>query len=257
MKLPLAAVLLAALVLAGADADCQEAADSFNPTLPAESGEEEPFRDPFADDSEDAGAPTIADPLQKVNRAFFTFNDKLYSWVLKPIAKGYARVAPEPFRQSIRSAFMNARYPVRFVNNLLQGKFRGAGVETLRFLVNSTVGIGGLFDPAQDEWEFAPSVEDLDQTLGFYRFPTGIYLNWPVFGPSSVRGTAGMAGDSFLSPLNYVDNLAVTYGTRVGDTVNATSLRLGEYEKFKEVSFDPYISLRDAYVENRRSLIER
>ncbi len=257
VKSPLAALLLAAFALAAAYAVAQEAAESLNPTLPAESGEEEAFRDPFADDPQAEGAPAIADPLQAMNRAFFTFNDTLYTWALKPLSKGYATVAPEPFRQSIKRAFVNARYPVRFVNNLLQGKFGGAGVETLRFLVNSTLGIGGLFDPAQDEWEFAPSVEDLDQTLGFYRLPTGIYLNWPVFGPSSVRGTVGMVGDSFLSPWNYVDNLAVTYGTRLGDTVNSTSLRLGEYEKFKEAAFDPYISLRDAYVENRRSLVER
>lgn len=257
MKSPLVVLLLSLRVLTATAVSGQEAAGWSDPTLPAESAEEVPFRDPFAAESEEGGGPAIADPLQKMNRAFFTFNDKLYLWVLKPAARGYATVAPEPFRQSIKRAFVNARYPVRLVNNLLQGKFRGAGVETLRFLVNSTLGIGGLFDPAQDEWEFAPFVEDLDQTLGFYRVPTGIYLHWPVFGPSSVRGTVGMAGDSFLSPWNYLDNVAVTLGTRAGDTVNSTSLRLGEYEKFKEASFDPYLSLRDAYVENRRSLIER
>jgi phospholipid-binding lipoprotein MlaA len=216
------------------------------------------FHDPFATEN-DAGRAkaTIADPLERVNRAFFRFNDRLYFWVLKPVAKVYGKVAPEPFRQSVKRAFINARYPVRVVNNLFQGKFRGAGVETVRFLVNSTVGIGGLFDPAEDEWRLQPYPEDLDQTFGFYRIPTGIYLNWPVFGPSSVRGTVGTIGDSFLSPWNYIDGLALTYGTRAGDTVNGASLRLGEYESFIKSSFDPYLALRNAYVENRRSLVNQ
>jgi phospholipid-binding lipoprotein MlaA len=215
------------------------------------------FHDPFAKEAEAKGQSKVSDPLEPVNRAFFKFNDKLYFWVLQPVAKGYATVAPAPFRDSVKRVFVNARYPVRVANNLLQGKFKGAGVETARFLVNSTVGIGGLFDPAQDEWRMRPYAEDLDQTLGFYGLPAGPYLNWPVFGPSSVRGSAGMIGDSFLVPWNYVDGMAVVYGTRALDTVNSTSLRLGEYESFKQSTFDPYLSLRDAYLENRRSLIQQ
>jgi phospholipid-binding lipoprotein MlaA len=224
----------------------------------ASDADESEFRDPFdADPAARAPAAPIADPLERVNRVFFKFNDKLYFWILKPVSKAYGKVAPEPFRQSIRRAFVNARYPIRLVNNLLQAKFKGAGVETARFFINSTVGIGGLFDPAHEEWRLQPSPEDLDQTLGFYKLPMGIYFNWPVFGPSSVRGTVGTIGDSFLSPWNYLDNVAVVYGTRLGDTVNATSLRLGEYESFLESAFDPYISLRNAYVENRRSLVSQ
>ena len=98
------------------------------------------------------------------------------------------------------------------------------GIETVRFVVNSTVGIGGLFDPAREEWELRAFPEDLDQTLGFYGLKPGIYFNWPLFGPSSIRGTVGTVGDSFLSPWPYIDGVAVLYGTRVFDTVNATSL---------------------------------
>jgi phospholipid-binding lipoprotein MlaA len=152
---------------------------------------------------------------------------------------------------------VNARYPVRLVNNLLQAKFKGAGIETARFLVNSTVGIGGLFDPAQDEWKLRPYPEDLDQTLGFYRMPPGPYFDWPLFGPSSARGTVGTVGDGFLVPWTYIDGAAVFYGTRVFDTVNSGSLSLGEYEEFKASTLDPYVALRDAYFENRRSLIEQ
>jgi phospholipid-binding lipoprotein MlaA len=229
------------------------------PAVPnaATDAEDREFHDPFAKENEAKGKAKVSDPLEPVNRVFFKFNDKLYFWVLKPVAKGYKTVAPEPFRESIQHFFVNVRYPIRVVNNLLQAKFKGAGIETARFLVNSTVGIGGLFDPANDEWNLRPHPEDLDQTLGFYGLPPGAYLDWPLFGPSSVRGTAGMVGDSFLVPWNYIDETPVIFGTRVFDTVNASSLRLGEYERFKEGSFDPYVSLRDAYFENRRSLIEQ
>ncbi len=222
------------------------------------SAEESFFQDPFAKEGETNSPPVkISDPLEKVNRALFKFNDRLYFWVLRPVGKAYGTIFPEPFRQSIKRAFINVRYPVRLVNNLLQAKFEQAGVETARFLVNSTVGIGGLFDPAGDEWDLTSYPEDLDQTLGFYRLPTGIYLNWPIFGPSSVRGTVGTIGDSFLSPLHYIGGWEVTLGTRGGDTVNSASLRLGEYESFIKSSFDPYVSLRDAYFENRRALVNQ
>jgi phospholipid-binding lipoprotein MlaA len=241
------------------------ATDTSSPPSPppavteaASDANEQEFRDPFAEKGEEnKPAAKVSDPLEPMNRAFFKFNDKLYFWVLKPAAKGYNKVAPEPFRESMKRLFVNARYPVRLVNNLLQGKFKGAGIETTRFLVNSTVGIGGLFDPAHDEWSFQAYPEDLDQTLGFYHVPTGPYLNWPLFGSSSVRGTCGTIGDSFLSVWNYVDGVGVLYGTRAFDTINSSSLRLGEYESFKEGSLDPYVSLRDAYFENRRSLVEQ
>jgi phospholipid-binding lipoprotein MlaA len=218
--------------------------------------EEQDFHDPFAKEGETSKA-RVSDPLEPMNRAFYKFNDKLYLWVLKPAATGYSKVAPEPFRLSIKRFFVNVRYPVRVVNNLLQGKFKGAGVETARFLVNSTLGIGGLFDPARDEWEWQPRPEDLDQTLGFYGLPTGIYFHWPLYGPSSVRGTVGTLGDSFLSLWNYIDGPAVMYGTRAYDTLNSTSLQLSDIESFRKATFDPYISLRDAYFENRRSLVNQ
>jgi phospholipid-binding lipoprotein MlaA len=223
---------------------------------PMSDSEGKEFRDPFEKESESKGA-SVSDPLQTVNRAFFKFNDRLYFWVLRPVAKGYNKVAPQPFRESIKRAFVNLRYPVRVVNNVLQGKMTGAAIETARFVINSTVGIAGLFDPAEDEWRLHSHIEDLDQTLGFYHVPPGWYLTLPIFGPSSVRGTVGMVGDSFLSPWNYVDSAVVVYGSRLFDTINATSLQLGEYESFINGSIDPYVALRDAYTDNRRSMIQR
>ena len=257
---PLILAVLLALFHQAAVADEVQKPVPAAPSIPSavRDTEAEEFHDPFAKpESEARPKAKISDPLEGMNRAFFKFNDKLYFWVLKPVAKGYNKVAPQEFRASIQRFFVNARYPVRLVNNLLQGKFKAAGIETTRFLINSTVGIGGLFDPARDEWNFVPRPQDLDLTLGFYRLPTGIYFDWPLFGPSSVRGTVGLFGDGMLVPWTYVDGAFVFYGTRLFDTVNATSLQLGEYESLKQASFDPYVALRDAYFENRASLINR
>ena len=247
----------------GADADSPTTSSRYLKDASSDAAESE-IRDPFAKEAEGGKAPShVPDPLEPMNRAFFQVNDKLYFWVLKPVAKGYKTVAPEPFRQSLREFFVNLRFPVRFVNNLLQGKLKKAGIETARFVINSTVGIGGLFDPARDEWKLQSYSEDLDQTLGFYKIPPGIYFDWPVFGPSSIRGTAGTIGDSLLSPWNYwspwtySDGFTVTAGIATGDTINSSSLRLGEYERFKRATLDPYVALRDAYFENRESLIKQ
>jgi len=99
-------------------------------------------------DEEEEEVVTVADPLEPFNRAVFHFNDKLYFWFLKPAARGYNYVFPEDFRICVRNFFVNLLFPVRFVNSILQGNFRGAGIELSRFMVNSTLGLGGLFDPS-------------------------------------------------------------------------------------------------------------
>src|SRR6185369_1680025 len=142
--------------------------------------EETPFRDPFASENQQAKpSPKIKDPLQPMNRAFFHFNDKLYVWILKPAGKGYSKVVPRPARTCVGRFFANVKYPVYFVNNLLQGKFKAAGIETGRFVVNSTVGVGGLFDPAK-RWKLKARPANFDQTLGLYGLGPGIYFDWPV-----------------------------------------------------------------------------
>ena len=219
--------------------------------------EEKPFRDPFASESQQAKAqPKIKDPLQTMNRAFFHFNDKLYLWVLKPAGKGYSKVVPGEARASFGRLFANVKYPIHLVNNLLQGKFKAAGIETGRFLVNSTVGIGGLFDPAK-EWKLEAHPADFDQTLGLYGLRPGIYFDWPVFGPSSARGTAGLAADSALSPWSYVGVVGVTVGVPAYREVNSASLHLGEYESFKKATLDPYIAMRSAYYESRAEAVQK
>ena len=199
----------------------------------------------------------ISDPLEPINRAFFHFNDKLYFWVFKPASQGYSYFIAEDVRMCVRSFLKNLLAPVRIVNNLLQGKVADSGVETARFVINSTLGIAGLADPAKNEFGLSPKDEDLGQTLGVYGLGEGIYICWPFFGPSNMRDTIGLAGDFFLSPVSYLamSDPGAGVAVQAGREVNNTSLTLGDYEDFKEAAIDPYVALRDAYRQYRQKKI--
>ena len=214
--------------------------------------------DPFDDeDWSDDELSTVADPLEPVNRFFFHFNDKLYFWILKPTATGYAFIFPKGFRISVRNVFANILAPVRVINNILQGKVPESGVELGRFAINSTLGILGLFDVAKDTYNMEASEEDLGQSLGFYGAGPGIYINWPILGPSNVRDSIGRFGDAFVDPLNYLaGNIYVRSAIYAGEKVNYTSLTLGDYELFKDTALDPYAAVRDAYQQFRQGRIE-
>lgn len=200
---------------------------------------------------------TIHDPLEPMNRVFFDFNDGLYFWVLKPAATGYKAIVPEPVRIGVRNFFSNLATPVRLVNCLLQGDFKGLSTETARFVMNTTLGLAGFFDPAKETMNLDKKNEDLGQTLGFYGAGPSFYINWPFLGPSSLRDTVGLVGDLFLEPLNYlVPSVPPNIGVRAYDRVNHTSLTIGEYEDFKKGALDPYIAMRDAYHQHRRNKIK-
>lgn len=200
----------------------------------------------------------ISDPLEPMNRFFFAFNDKLYFYALKPVSRGYGAVVPQDFRICIRNAFHNLLFPVHFVNNLLQGKFKNAGIEASRFVINTIAGVAGLGDPAKDEFGLEVKEEDLGQTLATYGVGNGIYFCWPLLGPSTARDTLGFVGDSFLNPLTRVMQNDTDAGLALytGKYVNNTSLVIGDYEDFLEASFDPYVSLRDAYLQYRKAKID-
>jgi phospholipid-binding lipoprotein MlaA len=219
----------------------------------SESTETGSGEDPF---QEKASPPSLADPLEPVNRALFAFNDKAYFWVMKPVAQGYRAVVPEVMRISVRNFFANLAMPIRFVNNLLQGKIRNSGVELLRFALNTTAGIGGLFDPAKDDFRLLPRDEDLGQTFGTYGFGHGLYIVLPLLGPSSLRDTVGRAGDSFLDPIYYVEDTEVAIGAKVLKAENGISLRIGEYEELTKSALDPYVAVRDAYSQYREKKVK-
>ena len=200
----------------------------------------------------------IPDPLEPVNRAFFKFNDKLYFWVLKPVASGYKAVLPEDARIGVRNFFWNLTTPVRFVNCLLQADFKGAGTETIRLVVNSTFGLAGFLDTAKKEFHIEKKDRDFGQTLGVYGMGPVFYMSLPILGPSSLRDTIGYVGDLALDPRTYVFGdpwVWMVWTSTLVEIVNDTSLRIGEYEEFKRSALDPYVSLRDAYFQYRQNKI--
>jgi len=199
----------------------------------------------------------IADPLEPLNRAIFHFNDKLYFWLLKPAARGYNRVFPEDFRVCVRNFFVNLLFPVRFVNCILQGNFRGAGIEVSRFSVNSTLGLFGFFDPSSRGLNLPMQDEDVGQTLGVWRMGHGFFINMPILGPYSTRSLIGWVGDSFLDPVTwYVDPLLLRWGVKGYKKFNNVSLTLGDYEALKEAAIDPYVAIRNAYIQYRNALVK-
>jgi phospholipid-binding lipoprotein MlaA len=197
----------------------------------------------------------VPDPLEGWNRAMFQFNDALYFAVGKPVLQGYEAVVPQMIRLGIRNFFHNLRMPVRAVNCLLQGRWEGAGAELARFGINSTVGCLGIMDIAKEEFEILPVEADLGQTLGVWGIGDGCYLVWPLLGPSTIRDSAGRFGDAFLAPLAYVRPFWIPISARALRGINDGSFRIGEYEVLKSDALDPYVAIRQAYIQYRRRKI--
>jgi phospholipid-binding lipoprotein MlaA len=196
------------------------------------------------------------DPLEPFNEKMFEFNRQLDRYVLKPIAKAYDAVMPERFEIMIANGFDNLMSFPRSINSLLQGKWEGFGREVARFLVNSTVGVGGLFDPARDYLKLEKSREDFGQTLGVWGTKPGPYLILPLMEPLTVRDGVGKLVDSFMHPLSYVlpffwDRLGMT----IGDTINERALNLDLFQGFEETVVDMYSAVRNAYLRRREQLI--
>jgi phospholipid-binding lipoprotein MlaA len=195
---------------------------------------------------------TIADPIEPFNRAMHQFNDKLYFWALKPVARGYNTVVPEPARISVKNFFSNLRFPARFLSCLLQTDFSGAATELGRFTINTVWGVGGLFDPsAGKELDLHEQDTDLGQTLGVYGVGHGFYIVWPFYGPSSPRDSVTIIGDQFLYPPSYFYPWYVSLGVWSYEKINNVSLRIGDYESLIGAAIDPYVSIRDAYIQYR------
>lgn len=213
-------------------------------------------KDEYADDSED-DAPSIADPLEPFNRAMYHFNDKLYFWMLKPVAEGYGKVVPEPARVSIKRFFSNLGFPIRFLSCLLQADFTGAATEAGRFGINTLWGIGGFLDPAADkEIDLQKRDTDFGLTLASYGVGHGFYIVWPVLGPSSPRDSIDIAGEYFLEPTSYITPWYYDMMTKSLKAVNKTSLNIGEYEALKDAAIDPYVAMRDAYIQYRLNKVK-
>jgi len=189
------------------------------------------------------------DPWERVNRTTFKVNTALDHAIARPVARGYKKVVPEPVRNSVSNFMDNLFYPVTMANDLLQLKFKGFGQDTGRFLLNTTVGVGGLFDPAS-QVGLQKNNEDLGQTLGYWGVKSGPYLMIPILGPSDVRDGIARVGDGFMSPLTYVDNNWIRYGIYGADVVDIR-YRLLPQDHLLDESYDPYSFLRNAYLQRR------
>jgi phospholipid-binding lipoprotein MlaA len=213
------------------------------------------FAEAFADDPE---TDLISDPLEGYNRGVFWVNDKLYFYLFKPVARAY-RVVPRPVRNSVGNFFANLSSPVTIVNSLLQMKFQDTARGTARLLLNTTFGLGGLFDPARDYGKLPAKKEDFGQTLGSYRVGQGFYFVLPILGPSSLRDTGGLLVDLLFEPMTYIGN-NLTLGEKIGvrglDNTNALSLDDDSYEKLKRDSLDPYLFLRSTYAQHRLAKVK-
>ncbi|WP_213300861.1 MlaA family lipoprotein [Paraburkholderia sacchari] len=193
------------------------------------------------------------DPFEPANRAIFTFNDKLDTYIAQPIAKGYQKVTPKPLRQAITNFFSNLGDASNFANNLLQLKITDATQDLMRMAINSTFGLGGLIDFATLAG-LPKHHQDFGLTLGHYGVPAGPYLVLPLFGPSDVRDGIGMGVDVKFNVINYFQP-AVRNPFYIMQFVSARSDLLGATDLLKQAALDPYSFVRDAYSQQRQSLI--
>jgi len=247
------------------------------PTTPAEGSRlDTGLREGGATDGDAGAAPAVAqaqrapqdasgnneevdeeyDPWEPFNERMFEFNRRLDRYILKPAAQVYNKIMPEPFQVLISNGFDNIRFVKRAANSMLQGKWNGAGREVARFLINSTLGIGGLFDAAK-YWDIQKSREDFGQTLAVWGSGPGPYLVMPFLEPLTVRDGIGKAVDGAMDPLSYVLPFLWTgVGMSAGDLLNDRSLNLDLFQGFEESVIDMYSAVRNGYLRRREELIK-
>ncbi len=196
----------------------------------------------------------IADPLEGLNRATYAFNDAADRAVLKPVAEGYKKVMPDFVRAGITNVFSNLGDVAVSLNNFLQGKPTQGGSDAGRFLVNSTLGVLGLFDVATP-MGLEKHEEDFGQTLGKWGVGPGPYLVIPLMGPSTLRDVVGRGVDSQAGWAKQVDHVR-TRGAGIGvELINVRASLLGAGETLDQAALDKYQFLRDAYLQRRLRLV--
>lgn len=214
------------------------------------------------DDLNEYAASSIADPIEPVNRATFWLNHQIYRFVLRPVSKTYEFILPKPVRIGVCNVFENVEFPVRFVNNVLQGNLPRAGQETGRFVVNSVAGVGGLIR-VSDRIPALANVPpgETGQTFAKWGIGHGIYLVLPVIGPSSLRDGVGLAGDYALNPITW---LGIIYGhwawtipVSVTDTIAFMPDKFDQYDVATENAVDPYLAVRSAWVQYRAEVAKK
>lgn len=223
---------------------------------------EKPAKTGATDDLDEYAVVEISDPVEGLNRATFWLNDKLYLVIFRPLSKGYEKVLPKPARKGINNAFENVKFPVRLVNCALQGKFKRAGLETEKFLVNTVGGLGGLIRLSDKVASLADlPEEDTGKTFAKWGMGHGAYLVIPFLGPSSVRDGVGLIGDYALNPVNWGVFWSGKHDWTMippsANTLRALPVQLGTYDDAKKDAIDPYIAIRSAYVQFRDESVKK
>jgi len=218
------------------------------------------FDDEFGDEFEEEKQ--SVDTFKSYNIIMTQLNDKVYTYVFNPIASGYEYTIHKDIRIAVSNVYSNLKFPINFVNNLLQLKFENSFAELQRFLINSTLGIAGTMDIAKDDFHIEAKKEDFGQTLGYYGFNNTPHIVLPFLGSSNVRDILGLGGDYFINPLSYINNRGnllaneteSTY-TKAYDTLNTHSFNYKIYEKAKKDSVDLYSLLKNVYEQRRNKEI--
>jgi len=214
------------------------------------------------DDWDDVVEVKVHDPIEPVNRGIFWFNHQLYTYVGKPFTTAYRFVFPEPVRDGVRNVFDNLRFPVRFVNHSLQGRFDRTAQETGKFLVNTTAGVGGVMRPA-DKIPALTGVPatDTGSTFAKWGAPHGPYIVLPLLGPHTAREVAGTAGDTVLNPISWLafifPGAAWTVAVSAPSGAHSVPERMDTYDLATKDALDPYISTRTGYIQYRNAAAQR
>jgi phospholipid-binding lipoprotein MlaA len=193
--------------------------------------------------------PDPRDRFERANRSVYAFNKTLDHAILRPVARGYVKVTPQPVRRGITNFFANIDYPITIINDALQGKVRDSLRDVARFGINTVVGVGGLFDPAT-HWGFERHDEDFGQTLGKWGVHSGPYLMLPIFGPSTVRDAPAKVIDHFTTPRTYLLSTNADLGLSVVGVVDKRAGLLNTDEMIDN-AYDPYAFLRNAWLQRR------
>ncbi len=194
-----------------------------------------------------------SDPFEPINRKIYRFNEVADKYVARPVAKGYQSITPSVMRTGVTNFFDNITYPVDIINAILQGKFKQAGLDTSRLIINTTVGIFGFMDPATDVG-LIKNREDFGQTLGTWGVPEGPYVMVPFFGPRTIRSGVGDIADAYVNPQFRLFSSSVQSNLYIFSLIHRRSLLIG-IDKEVQRAFDPYAFVRDAYLQNREYLL--
>lgn len=189
------------------------------------------------------------DPWEAYNRKIHAFNMELDRFVMRPVARGYDAIMPDAPQRGVRNFFRNLSFPVDFLNLVLQGKFGDSVQATTRFLINTTVGLGGFFDVATREG-IPRYEEDFGQTLAVWGWSESRYLVMPLFGPYTVRDFLGRSFYGYFHPLSYLAREKNSYGLILVDLVTLRAELLPFDQQIEEAA-DPYVLIRDVYLQNR------